>query len=283
MGTKKWWHICRNHLPKYQWTFCEGRTRFRFLAYSRELTLTNGLAFEILVMLWLRKFGIQETVHWQTDWGEEFGGSNPHKLRELQERFYGPFNAVLNRIPKGKKEYNGRVERSHQTDDYEFYIPFILRIQNESELLKKAQAWQYIYNVKRAHFGKKMDKKTPLQKLQELGYNLNEEFAMFPVLILDDIAPDILTHVPGNELLAQDRKVKEWLKEHELITLVFLPTNASWLNHIEPYFKDVKRFVINGSNYVSKKEMKKALRGYIKWTNKMIKIKQKVKGNYLKQ
>ncbi len=79
------------------------------------------------------------------------------------------------------------------------------------------------------------------------------------------------------------RKVKEWLKEHELITLVFLPTNASWLNHIEPYFKDVKRFVINGSNYVSKKEMKKALRGYIKWTNKMIKLKQKVKGNYLKQ
>jgi hypothetical protein len=33
-----------------------------------------------LVMLWLRKYEIEGELVWQTDWGEEFGGSNPQKL-----------------------------------------------------------------------------------------------------------------------------------------------------------------------------------------------------------
>ena len=43
LGTLIWTHITRKKLPRYQWTFCEGRTRLRFIAYSRELNLTNGL------------------------------------------------------------------------------------------------------------------------------------------------------------------------------------------------------------------------------------------------
>lgn len=205
LGTKRWTHICRNHLPRYQWTFCEGISRFRFLAYSRELTLTNGIAFMILVTCWLRKWGITQEIYWQTDWGEEWGGSNPGKLLELENRFYSPMGVKLTRIPKGRKGYNGRVERSHWTDDYEFYIPFILKIRDEKEFLEKAQIWQYIYNVKRPHFGIGMEGKTPLQKLKEYGYNLNEKFAMFPMIILDEISTEIITQWDGNKLLAYDR------------------------------------------------------------------------------
>ena len=58
LGTKLWTHILRKRLPQYQWTFCEGKSRLRFLAYSRELSLVNGLCFTFLVMLWLRRYGI---------------------------------------------------------------------------------------------------------------------------------------------------------------------------------------------------------------------------------
>ena len=204
LGTKRWNHICKNGLPRYQWTFCEGISRFRFLAYSRELTLTNGLAFMVLVTLWLRRWGIKEEICWQTDWGEEWGGSNPEKLRELQSRFFSCLRVRLARIPKGRKEYNGRVERSHWTDDYEFYIPLILKIKDEKDFLSKAQAWQYVYNVKRPHFGEGMNGKTPLEKLNEYCYNLNEKFAMFPVIILDEVSSDIITSWGGNKLPAYD-------------------------------------------------------------------------------
>ena len=70
LGTVIWTHITRKHLPRYQWTFCEARTRTRFLSFSRKLHLVNGLCFVALVMSWLRCFGIKEEVFWQEDWGE---------------------------------------------------------------------------------------------------------------------------------------------------------------------------------------------------------------------
>ena len=56
----------------------------------------------------MRGHGIEGEVIWQTDWGEEFGKSNPEKLEELQKKFYKPFRARLARIPLGKKYTSGR-------------------------------------------------------------------------------------------------------------------------------------------------------------------------------
>lgn len=203
LGTKRWQHMLEYALPRYQWTFCEARSRFRFLAGSEELTLTNGVAFMKLVMAWLHDWGIKTTVQWQEDWGTEFGGDNPQKLGELDQQHYQPFGARLARIPKGRKGYNGRVERSHLTDDYEFYIPCLLRIFSKRGWLNKLQAWQYVYNVKRIHFGYDMNEQTPLAKLRELGYNVDERFAMFPVLLLDNISSNFIT-TPGNDVLTKD-------------------------------------------------------------------------------
>lgn len=77
LGTKLTTHLQRQHLPRYQWTACDGRTRLRFLAYSHRNNRTNGLAFLILVLMWLRAFGVETPVTFQTDWGQEFGGDNP--------------------------------------------------------------------------------------------------------------------------------------------------------------------------------------------------------------
>jgi len=131
LGTEICTHLWRNKLPRYQWTFCEGKTRLRFLAYSHKLHQTNGLAFVVLVMSWLRGWGIKEEVFWQEDWGQEFGGDNLKKLGELNERYYKPLRGRLGRAPKGRKGYQGRVERSHKTDDEEFYLPYLLTVNNE--------------------------------------------------------------------------------------------------------------------------------------------------------
>ncbi|RLE06587.1 integrase, partial [Candidatus Aerophobetes bacterium] len=48
----------------------------------------------------------------------------------------------------------GRVERSHRTDDEEFYIPPLLSINDEKELLRYAGKWRNFSNVRRPHFGK---------------------------------------------------------------------------------------------------------------------------------
>ena len=76
LGTKLWDHLAKRKVPRRQRTFLEGRTRLRFLSWGHEITLTNGLCFMGLAMLWLRGRGIEGEVAWQTDWGEEFGGSN---------------------------------------------------------------------------------------------------------------------------------------------------------------------------------------------------------------
>ena len=201
LGTKLWDHMRKRRLPRYQWTFCEGKTRLRFLAYSQRCNLTNGLGFMALIMLWLRRYGIAEEVVWQTDWGQEFGGSNPAKLARLQERCYGPLGARLARIPLGKKGYNGRVERSHRSDDEEFYIPFLASIENQQQLLEKAAGWLYFYNLVRPHYGEGMEEKPPFARLRQSGYDLPEQFALFPPLLLDNVSVHWAAQ-GGNDLLA---------------------------------------------------------------------------------
>ena len=45
LGTRLWDHLRKHRLPRYQWTFLEARSRFRFLTYSHGLSVVNGLCF----------------------------------------------------------------------------------------------------------------------------------------------------------------------------------------------------------------------------------------------
>ena len=205
LGTARWDHIRKRRLPRYQWTACDSRTRLRFLAYSHSKSRTNGMAFLILTLMWLRAFDITTTVTLQTDWGEEFGGTNMERIASLEERFLEPLQGQLRRIPMGRSEYNGRVERSHRSDDEEFYRPYVLSMHNEQDTLALAGRWVYFYNVMRPHFGRGMEKKPPLQALQRLGYNGLRNMALFPPLLLDPISADLLVSCDprdGNDLLA---------------------------------------------------------------------------------
>ena len=200
----------KHHLPRYQWTACDGRTRLRFLAYSHRNNRTNGLAFLLLVLLWLRCYGITTAVTFQTDWGAEFGGDNPQHIAALQQRFLQPLNGTLRRYPLGRKQYNGRVERSHRTDDEELYRPYLIQVTSAQALLDLASRWIYFYNVLRPHLGKQMNKCTPLQVLHRLGYNGDDRIALLPPVLLDNISTDLLLCCDtkgGNNLLTYYKRL----------------------------------------------------------------------------
>lgn len=98
---------------------------------------------------------------------------------ETREPFEHPFPKLLQShgirhklIPPGIKELNGKVERSHKTDDQEFYwrLPsWISFVQFQRELLN----WTYEYNHYRPHGGLKM--KTPVQKLESFGISTSSD------------------------------------------------------------------------------------------------------------
>jgi transposase len=208
LGTQRTTHLLRHRLPRYQWTACDARTRLRFLAYSHRLNRTNGMAFMILVLMWLRAHDVQTKVTLQTDWGQEFGGDDLARITRLATRYLQPLDGDLRRYPLGRKGYNGRVERSHRTDDEEFYRPYLLTANDTNHFLALALHWVYFYNAIRPHFGKGMHEKPPLEVLASLGYNGPPTIAALPAVLLDQISTDLVLAVRiggGNDLLATYR------------------------------------------------------------------------------
>lgn len=205
LGTERTTHLCRQRLPRYQWTACDARTRLRFLAYSHRLNRTNGIAFMLLVLMWLRAHNLHSPVTFQTDWGQEFGGDNLSQITRLSSRYLLPLGGDLRRYPLGRTGYNGRVERSHRTDDEEFYRPYLLQAKDTNHFLQLAFYWLYFYNTTRPHFGHGMDGRPPLEILSALGYNGAPTVAALPPALLDRISTDLTVACPsrgGNDLLA---------------------------------------------------------------------------------
>lgn len=73
-------------------------------------------------------------------------------------------------------------------------------------------------------------------------------------IILDNFSPH------------KKEEIISWCKKNN-IELVFLPTNASWLNRIECHFAALRKFAIRNSNYQNHAELASAIRRYIIWRN----------------
>ncbi|MDI6698102.1 MAG: helix-turn-helix domain-containing protein [Candidatus Saccharicenans sp.] len=56
----------RLNIPPYQWTAIDVKTRLRFISYSYEKTFTNGLLFMLLLICFLRSFGVEHKITLQT-------------------------------------------------------------------------------------------------------------------------------------------------------------------------------------------------------------------------
>jgi len=194
-------HIRMKDLPLYQWGALDVNSRFKLIAYSSEKTWTNGLTWFLWVTSWLRSHGVTNEIVYTVDHGEEFGGNSWLKLVELKKLLSG-FNCriIKNRIKH--PEENSHLERSHRTDDDEFYIPRILTIDNRETFYKEALNYMYYYNNVRKHSG--INRRTPFQHLSSQIPNIDDRIRIVPPIFLDNISVD-LGPWSGYHLLAQNR------------------------------------------------------------------------------
>jgi hypothetical protein len=192
-------HLDRCGIPNYQWSALDVNSRFKLIAYSRDKSWTNGLCWYLYVISWLRSHGVQAQIVFTVDHGEEFGGQSWLKVAELR-KLIGGFGCRLIQNHKGHCEENAHVERSHRTDDDEFYIPRVTHIYNEQDLLNEGMGYIYYYNNVREHSS--LDYETPFAKLKRQLPDLDDSIrAPIPVL-LDKIAVQ-LGPWSGYNVLAQ--------------------------------------------------------------------------------
>lgn len=168
-------------LPIYQWTIIDAKTRARFLAWSHNIDSHFGFKFLEFTINWLRSHNVYCHMDFQFDGGSEFCSASKRKLDDWNEKLK-KYNVTVSDTD-GVKWKQNIVERSHRTDDEEFYCPRGEYINSKEKFLTEAQFWIMYYN-NRSHMG--LSGLTPKEKLEEVGYCNADAICNFPVLILED-------------------------------------------------------------------------------------------------
>jgi len=136
---------------RYQYTAIDDCTRIRALKVYKSHTQASSIDFINYVV---EKFPFRIKVV-RTDNGHEFQSKFHWHVTDL-----GMLHVY---IKPASPRLNGKVERSHLTDQREFYQ--LLNYKDDVDLLEKLQQWEDYYNFNRphsAHAGK-----TPYEKLRQ--------------------------------------------------------------------------------------------------------------------
>ena len=78
-------------------------------------------------------------------------------------------------------------------------------------------------------------------------------------IVLDNFSPHLTTKL--------DQRVGEFAAASN-IELAYVPTNASWLNRIEPQLTGLRYFALDGTDHRSHAEQGRMIRRYISWRNR---------------
>lgn len=156
----------------YQFTAIDDCTRFRVLRIYDHNTVANATDFINQVKTVL-PFAIKQV---QTDNGNEFSEAFSWHLEDL---------GISHRKTKIRSpEENGKVERSHRTDEQEFYgINRFISIQHLRRLLSQ---WEKEYNTRRQHMA--LNGKTPSQYLEEkLKNHVSKTALIMPIKSVQEV------------------------------------------------------------------------------------------------
>lgn len=202
-------HLDRYQIPNYQWGALDVNSRFKMIGYSREKSWTNGLCWYLRVISWLRSHGVKTQIVFTVDNGEEFGGKSWMKVRDLRKLISG-FGCRLIQNHKGHCEENAHLERSHLTDDEEFYIPRVLHMRNEGDLLDEAMGYIYYYDNVRGH--SPLRYQTPFAHLKSQLPDIDDKIRLTIPIMLDDVSVR-LGPWSGYHVLAQHQKCVRTCKQ----------------------------------------------------------------------
>ena len=192
-------HLDRYDIPNYQWGALDVNSRFKLIGYSREKSWTNGLCWYLWVISWLRAHGVKSQIVFTVDNGEEFGGKSWMKVKDLR-KLIGGFGCRLIQNHKGHFEENAHLERSHRTDDDEFYIPRVLQIKSEADLLNEAMGYIYYYDNVRGHSA--LNYQTPFAYLKSQLTDIDDKIRFVIPIMLDKVSVQ-LGPWSGYHVLAQ--------------------------------------------------------------------------------
>jgi transposase InsO family protein len=150
-------------IKEYQYTAIDCATRVRFTEIYQEVSPHNSVDFVKKVIAFY-PFSVRVI---QTDNGTEFTYElMPHVQVEHPLDVYLKSVRIIHKlIPVGRKEYNGRVERSHRTDDEELYRPG--KFTNVYERREAAKKFMFYFNNQRPHLA--LGFLTPMQMLRSLA------------------------------------------------------------------------------------------------------------------
>ena len=196
-------HLDRYDIPNYQWGALDVNSRFKLIGYSREKSWSNGLLWYLWVISWLRDHGVTGKIIFTVDNGEEFGGQSWMKVAQLRKLIKG-FNCELIQNHKGHPEENSHLERSHRTDDDEFYRLRVDKIKSETELCDEALNYIYYYNNLREHSS--LNDQTPFERLKQQLPEIDDRIRFVLPIMLDKVAID-LGPWSGYNVLAQNQFV----------------------------------------------------------------------------
>jgi len=153
----------------YQFTAIDCCTRLRLVSLAEEMTISTAKAFaQFVLSTFPFPVRLVQTdndaifTHWYTA-GPKTPLDRPvraHPFTLMVEHFGATHRLIPPRTPR----LNGRVERSHQTDDQEFY--HLRRYATRAELRRAFARWLWHYNHARVHTGTGMQGRTPLQVLR---------------------------------------------------------------------------------------------------------------------
>jgi gas vesicle protein len=201
-------HIIKHDLPLYQWGALDVNSRFKLIAYSKEKSWTNGLAWFLWVTSWLRSHGVTVRIVYTVDHGVEFGGDCWYKIVELRKLLKG-FGCFIIQNRKKHPEENSHLERSHKTDDDEFYIPRIHTITTNDQFYKEAFNYLYYYNCVRKHSS--LGRIPPYTYLKKTTTGIDDTIKFVPPIFLDEVSAK-LGAWSGYQVLAQYLVHKNMIK-----------------------------------------------------------------------
>lgn len=235
-------------MPRYQWTLQDGKSRFRFLAYSRHINAEFGLKYLLFCLMYIRFTFSNWHIPIQIGFDQGIENASGSKLKlHWYNQIFKPLRAQAYQYHVGNDIRKNLVERSHKTDDYEFYIPRAPYLKNKTSFVEEATGFQHYFNFHRPHSGIEMNDRAPFEVVRDSGYIKPSRLMNFPTMILDDEieilrkATDILIykaeleqiglkHVTTKDLIETAQKYDFFNPPIAQKDLTYYLTGGSWLD-----------------------------------------------------